>query len=171
MKKKSGVAGGVMLELALTLTLFVPMLLGAIHFGYLFYLYNGLEKSVRDGARYAAGRTYVQYGPKAADPGLPSYQEVVKAVVVCGSWAATNDVSTCGVQGGAPATVSGLTTNMVVVTPIPNVTGVRPTRVRIAIQGYEYRGVLSGLLDTDGVLRLNKPSLEMPFFGRYAYVE
>ncbi len=147
--------GSVLIELALVMTIFVPLMLGAVHFGYLFYLYNGLEKSIRDGARYAASRTYVTQG---------AYEDVIKSVVVCGSWNGT-----CGTTGGPQATVVDLTTSMVSVTPIFG-TGGRPARVRIAIQNYPYRGVLSSVLNsnTGGVLYLSKPSVEFPYFGRYA---
>lgn len=171
-------AGSVMVELALVLTLFVPMLLGAIHFGYLFYLYNGLEKSVRDGARYAASRTLTS---KA------SFERVVEAIVVCGTYETdTKGNITCGATGGASPTVPGLEiranptdpSKMVSVTLIPDTPGVRPARIRVAIQNYQYRGVLSNILDRllpDGnpnpcacLTLTGKPALEVPYFGRYA---
>lgn len=166
-------SGSVMVELALVVTLFVPMLLGAIHFGYLFYLYNGLEKSVRDGARYAASRTLVD---KA------TFERVVEAVVVCGTYAVD---AKGGIVCGS-ATVQGLQlranptdpSKMVTVTLIPDAPGVRPARIRVSIKNYEYHGVLSGILDRVlpdgspnpcGCLKLTgKPALEMPYFGRYS---
>lgn len=145
-------SGAAILELALILPLFLTVLLGAIHFGYLFYLYNGLEKSVRDGARYAASRTFTN---------RTEFESVVEKVVVT------------GVQSGSTPIVTGLLlrsnpngpSRMVRVTPIPDTVGVRPEKIRVEIRNYTYTGVLSPLL---GEIQLNgKPSLEVPFFGRY----
>ena len=136
-------SGSALIELALILPLFLTMLLGAVHFGYLFFLYNGLEKSVRDGARYAASRTFTT---KAA------YSAVVKSAVVYGTY------------GGTTPVVAGLTnTDMVQVTPIPDAAGVRPVRIRVAITGYTYDGVLSAIIG--GTTLNGKPSLEVPFIG------
>ncbi|MBI5087253.1 MAG: pilus assembly protein [Acidobacteria bacterium] len=144
MKRRRHSSGSVLVELALVLPLAISLILGAVHFGYLFFLYNGLEKSVRDGARYAAGRTYTTYA---------LYTDVVKKVVVYGS------------LGGTTPVVNALTQSMVVVTPIPNTAGVRPQRIRVTITGYTYTGVLSGLLGT--TVLTNKPSMEIPFIGLY----
>jgi hypothetical protein len=171
--------GAVLLELALVVTLFVPMLLGVIHFGYLFYLYNGLEKSVRDGARYAATRTYID-GRKA------DFERVIEAIVVCGSSGLGSDKSaSCGEAGAGSPIVKGLElranptdpSKMVMVTMIPDAPDTRPLRVRVTIDGYQYRGVLSSVFDQVlpdgspnpcGCLTLHgKPALEVPYLGRY----
>jgi hypothetical protein len=137
--------GTALIEMALIFPLVLFLLLGAIHFGYLFYLYNGLEKSVRDGARYAASRTYVYERPT-------DYRQVVERAVVYGSQ-----------QGTAPL-VDGLNygANQVLVELIPD-NGTRPQRVRVSIQNYTYQGVLSFIF---GNINLSgKPAAEMPFIG------
>jgi hypothetical protein len=145
MIKRNRKSGAVLIEMALMLPLLVLLLLGAIHFGYLFYLYNGLEKSVRDGARYGASRTFTNIG---------AYSAVVERAVVFGTQARTTPLVP-GLNFGA---------NQVLVEVIPN-NGTHPERIRVTIQNYTYQGVLDFML---GGLTLNgKPSLEMPFIGLY----
>jgi len=149
MKRRGRNRGTLLIEMALIAPLCLLLLLGAIHFGYLFFIYNALEKSVRDGARYAAGRTII------TDSGVPAnVATVVERAVVFGAHSESTPI------------VPGLTfgSNMVAVARIP-ATG-HPERIRVTIQNYTYQGVLSFML---GNITLNgKPSLEMPFIGRYA---
>ena len=145
MGKRHKRRGSVLVELALVAPLAIALLLGGVHFGYLFYLYNLLDKSVRDGARYAASRTYTD---KA------HYDPVIQNIVVNGS------------VGAATPVVPLLTTAMVTVTEILPAGGGRPERIKIAITGYTYTGPLSSILG--GTLTLNgKPSMEVPFIGLY----
>ncbi|MGC4049348.1 MAG: TadE/TadG family type IV pilus assembly protein [Paludibaculum sp.] len=151
MRRSTRKQGSVLIELALILPVAISLILGAVHFGYLFYLYNGLEKSVRDGARYAASRTYTTYA---------DYSTVVQKVVVYGSLnGSTPLVTDLALQDSNKK-------NMVVVTPIPNASGVRPERIKVEITGYKYVGILSGLLGE--TLLVGKPAVEVPFIGRYA---
>lgn len=132
-----------MVELALLAPLLVTLVLGAIHFGYLFYLYNSLEKCVRDGARYAASRTFVTEG---------TFRSIIQQVTAYGS------------TGSATALVTGLDSGKVSVSFVYAASG-RPDRVRVAITGWTYNGVLSPFI---GTVTLNgKPALEVPFLGLY----
>ncbi len=136
-------SGAVLVELALLAPLLVSLVLGAIHFGYLFYLYNSLEKCVRDGARYAASRTFVTAG---------AFTTAIQQVTAYGS------------TGTGTPLVAGLQPNRVSVSFVLGANG-RPDRVRVAITGWTYNGVLSPLL---GTVTLNgKPALEVPFLGLY----
>lgn len=136
--------GAVLIELALLAPLLVLLVLGAIHFGYLFFLYNDIEKCVRDGARYAATRTY--YPARQAD-----FISKVQTITAYGA------------VGGTTPLVPGLTPAQVRVTLLnPNVNG-RPAKIRVSIEGWQYRGVLSFLFGTTTLS--GKPSLEVPFIG------
>lgn|GEM_PF-519333 len=148
-KRRGGNRGALLIEMALLTPLVLLLFLGAIHFGYLFFIYNALEKSVRDGARYAAGRTIITAA------GIPSdIQAVVEGAVVYGASTETT------------AVVPGLTygSNMVLVERIP--AAGRPARVRVSIQNYTYQGVLSFMLGN--ITLTGKPAVEMPYIGRYA---
>ena len=145
MESKQDKRGAILIELALILPLAVSMTLAAVHFGYIFYLYNGLEKSVRNGARYAASRTFTT---------ATTHQTIVRNVVVCGSSAS------CGTP-----LVADLTLGMVNVTaPVVAADG-RPERIKVEITGYVYNGVLSSLLGSTTLT--GKPSMEIPFLGLY----
>lgn len=136
-------SGAVLVELALLAPLLVTLVLGAIHFGYLFYLYNSLEKCVRDGARYAASRTFATQD---------SFSAVIKQVTTYGS------------AGSSTPLVTGLDPSRVSVSYVFDASG-RPDRIRVAINGWTYNGVLSPFL---GSITLNgKPALEVPFLGLY----
>lgn len=145
MRRRAGSrSGAVLVELALLAPLMISLVLGAIHFGYLFYLYNSLEKCVRDGARYAASRTYVNAGSFAA---------------------AIQTVTAYGNLGSTTPLVTGLGPSQVSVSAVALDTNGRPTRIRVAINGWQYNGVLSPFL---GTITLNgKPALEVPFIGLY----
>ena len=146
MKKRHIPRGSVMVELALLSPLMILLLLGCIHFGYFFYLYNQLEKSVRDGARYAATRTYVTTNAGTLNT---SYVNAIKKVVVYGD-----------AQSNTTQLVPGLATANVGVDAIPDPTN-RPERIKVYVSSYTYQGVLGTLTIT------NKPSMEVPFLGRY----
>jgi Flp pilus assembly protein TadG len=143
-RRKSRRSGAVLVELALSAPLLVSLVLGAIHFGYLFYLYNSLEKCVRDGARYAASRTFVT---------AASFSTAIRTVTAYGS------------TGSSTALVTGLDPSKVTVAVVAVDANGRPLRIRVAITGWQYSGVLSPFL---GTVTLNgKPALEVPFIGLY----
>ena len=50
--------GSVMVEFALGSAMVLVILAGVLEFGYSFYIYNSLQSSVRDAARYASLRPY-----------------------------------------------------------------------------------------------------------------
>lgn len=139
MRRRERESGGVLIELALVAPLALAMMLGAIHFGYFFYRYNGLEKSVRDGARFAASRTMRSRG---------AYETAVRNTVVYGSNLA------------GTALDKGLTNPATVTLEYFPATG-RPDRVRITVSSFTYNGVLGTFTLT------NKPSMEVPYLGRY----
>lgn len=145
MKRKArSRSGAVLVELALLAPLMISPVLGAIHFGYLFYLYNSLEKCVRDGARYAASRTFVDAG---------SYATAIRTVTAYGA------------LGSSTPLVTGLGPAQVTVSVVAADANGRPTRIRVAVNGWQYNGVLSPFL---GTITLNgKPALEAPFIGLY----
>jgi Flp pilus assembly protein TadG len=133
--------GQVLVELALVSPVLLALLFGAMQFGYSFYTYNNLQKAVRDGARYAAGREY----PSA------TFTTAVTNVVVCG-----NPTSCSGLNPVAHS----LTSSNVVVTVTP-ATGV-PSVVTVKINGYTIPGPLGSVTLT------NKPSCSFRFIGRYS---
>jgi Flp pilus assembly protein TadG len=67
--------GTALVEMALLFPLGALLLLGAIQFGWAFYIYNQLEKAVRDAARYAAMRTHYD---------TTAFTTQVRNVAVCG---------------------------------------------------------------------------------------
>lgn len=73
--------GTALVELALLFPLGALLLLGAIQFGWSFYIYNQLEKAVRDAARYAAMRTHYDTN---------EFTRQVRNVAVCGLPECTN---------------------------------------------------------------------------------
>lgn len=152
MRERKQHKGAVLVELALLSPILVLLVLGAIHFGYLFYVYNQLEKSVREGARYGASRTFVDEA---------SYRDVVRDVVVCGSVGGCVSGNGGVVPGLTPATKNWVSVELIP----PPAPGLRPERIRVGINGYLYQGVLGWLV---GPLTLSKPTIEMPFFGRFA---
>ena len=55
-RRKSG--GNALIEFALAFGFLFPVLTGTFQFGYAFFVYNELQTAVREGARYAAFKTY-----------------------------------------------------------------------------------------------------------------
>jgi Flp pilus assembly protein TadG len=147
MQRKQKRRGSVLVELALVTPLMALLLLGAIHFGRLFYIYNALDRSVRDGARYAATRTYVTTSNGTSNT---SYVNVIKNVVCYGT---ATSATTC--------IVPGLTINNVQVGEVLDATTGRPERIQVYVSSYTYNGVLGTLTIT------NKPYMEVAFIGRY----
>jgi len=136
--------GSALIELTLSLTFLTALFLGTWQFGYGFYVYAQLEQAVRDGARYAAERTYDSATTTPSD----TFLAAVKNVVVYGDPAAAN----------SPAAVApGLTTSNVTLT-VTFTSGV-PTSMAVAITGYAmptYYGSVS---------LAGKPTTSFPFVG------
>jgi Flp pilus assembly protein TadG len=144
-------AGSVMVEFSLAVPLLTLLFLGTFQYGYAFFLYSELEKSVRAGARYASVRTYspptVAGGadPATADP---DYVDAVRDTVMYGD-VLTKDMTI----------VPGLQASQVVVT-MPEYNA-RPTRVRVCINGYSVGFFWPVQMN-------NKPCVEFPYVGNFA---
>src|SRR5687768_18538791 len=115
MKKRTRESGQGMIESALSIMVFLALLIGTVDFGQFLYLHQSLTERARAAARYGAVKPY-------SYPGDP-----IKNVAVYG----TPTPST-----GAPATVPGLTTDMVRVDLIAE--GTDASRVRVTISGYKF---------------------------------
>jgi Flp pilus assembly protein TadG len=148
---KVSVAGSVLVEFSLTVPLLTLIFLGTFQYGYAFFLYSELEKSVRAGARYASVRTYspptVAAGvdPDTADP---NYVAAVRDTVLYGD-VMTKDATV--VPGLLPANV---------VVTMPDYT-TAPTRVRVCINGYSVGFFWPAQMN-------NKPCVEFPYVGNFA---
>lgn len=95
------VRGNALVEFALSAAILLPGLIGTMQFGFSFLQYAKLEVAMREGARYAALRTY---DSSTATPSA-AFATAVQNMVVYSNPA-----------GGTRPLVSGLTTDQVVVT-------------------------------------------------------
>lgn len=136
--------GSALIELTLSLSFLTALFLGTWQYGYGFYVYAQLEQAVRDGARYAAGRTYDSATSTPSD----TYLAAVQNVVVYGDPAPAN---------GATTVAPGLTTDKVTVT-VTFDSGV-PTSIAVGISGYQMPTYF-GTLTLGG-----KPTTSFPFVG------
>lgn len=144
-------SGGVMVEFALAVPLLTMLFLGTFQYGYAFFLYSELEKSVRAGARYASVRTYAPPTVAAgADPMTadPDYLSAVVDTVLYGD-IITKDVTV--VPGLQPA-------HVVVTMPEYNA---EPIRVRVCINGYSVGFFWPVQMN-------NKPCVEFPYVGNFS---
>jgi hypothetical protein len=169
MNRKRRADGTALVEMAIMLPLLVLILSAVLTFGWAFYIYNALERAVRDGARYAATRTY------AVGTGFAgrSFATVIRNVVVCGE-------PNCATQNTATRyRVPGLTTaNMDAVVNVQaicaggaqcvydpnNPLANRPSRIVVSINSFDLSGPWGALIIN------NKPSMSVPYIGRYAPV-
>jgi Flp pilus assembly protein TadG len=152
-RRRSTLAGSVLVEFTLAVPVLTLLFLGTFQFGYAFFLYSELEKSVRAGARYASVRTYAPPSIAAgADPstGDPDYVDAIRNTVLYGD-ILTRDITI----------VPNLQPGQVVVT-MPDY-GTRPVRVRVCINGYSV-GFFSP------VQMNNKPCVDFPYVGNFAPV-
>ena len=151
--------GGAIVEFTIVLPLLLTLLLGTMHFGYIFYVYNVLEKSVRDGARYASMRTY---GAACAGQFITDVRNTVAFGVQTGqstpvvpagnpAFAAAANVDVkCSFDGTLPATATCSTT-----------TNVPPVAVTVRIVSFNVPG-------TFNTVTLNgKPRATFPYLGRF----
>lgn len=136
--------GNAILEFALAFGFLFPAVTGTFQFGYAFFVYNGLQNAVREGARYAAFKTYES---GSATPPSAFLNEVKNAVVY-------GDPA-----GGAVPVVANLTTDHVVLT-VNWVNGV-PGSMTVSIQNY----TLDAFLKT---FTISKPSATFSYVGVYA---
>jgi Flp pilus assembly protein TadG len=136
--------GSALIELTLSLSFLTALFLGTWQYGYGFYVYAQLEQAVRDGARYAAARTYDSATSTPSDAFLAAVQNVV----VYGDPAAA---------AGATPLAPGLTTGNVTLT-VTFTSGV-PTSMAVAISGYQMPTYLGS------VTLSGKPTTTFPFVG------
>jgi Flp pilus assembly protein TadG len=136
--------GNALVEFALAFGFLFPVLTGTFQFGYAFFIYNELQNAVRQGARFAALKTY---DSPNATPSV-AFESAVKNATVYGSPA-----------GGQTPIVPGLTTGNVQLT-VTYVDGA-PGIMTVRIQNY----TLDAFLRT---FTLNKPAASFNYVGVYA---
>ena len=139
--------GSALVELAVLTPVMSILLLGSIWFGYTFYTYNQLEKSIHDAGRYASTRSMLD----TAD-GRAIFTDAVKNVAVYGL--SGNTTSYPVVPNLAPANV-----NVVLEGPA----NARPISVRVEVVNYSVPGLF-------GTIAINKPVTRFPYIGAY-YVD
>jgi Flp pilus assembly protein TadG len=139
--------GSVMVEFTLSLTFFIPLLLGAWRFGYTFFQYSQLENAVRAGARYASMLTYdsVSSTPSAA------FLTAVQKMTVYGDPAADTSSAT--------PVVTGLTTGNVQLTVA--LAKSAPSTITVSIKNFNVM-TYSGNVTLTG-----KPYVWFPYVGYF----
>lgn len=141
-REKQG--GNALIEFALAFCFLFPLLAGTFQFGYAFFIYNELQNAVRQGARYAAFKTY---DSASATPST-AFTNAVKNAVVYGS-----------PSGGTTPVVPSLGTSNVNLTV--TFAGGVPDVMTVSIQNY----TLDAFIRT---FTLSKPSASFSYVGRYA---
>jgi Flp pilus assembly protein TadG len=137
-------AGNALIEFALAFGVLFPILTGTFQFGYAFFVYNELQNAVRQGARYAALKTYDSNSTTPSAAFLAS----VRNAVVYGDPA-----------GGQIPVAKSLTPSNVNVTV--TFTNGAPEMMTVSIQNY----TLDAFLRT---FTLNRPSASFSYVGVYA---
>jgi Flp pilus assembly protein TadG len=136
--------GNAMIEFALSFLFLFPLFFGCLQYGLSFHAYNALRSAVREGARYAAGKTYTS---PTATYGT-TWGNDVKNMVVYGNLA-----------GNGNPMISGLQPNNVNVSI--TFEDKVPTRVTVRIQNYTMNAFFR-------TFTFNSPTATFPYFGRYA---
>lgn len=131
-------SGNVMVEFALSWALLSIIFTSVFQFGYTIWVYNCLENSVQNAAKYGASMTYSAGSPS-------TMTTAIQNMVVYASPA-----------GGTSPIVPGLTTANVTV-DTHNVSGF-PTNVTVAIQNYTINALF-------GSKTFNKPRVTVQFLG------
>jgi len=140
--------GSALIELALSSTVLVGLLVGAFQFGYSYYAYDRLESAVHSGARYASRRPYTVRTKACEEKMLAS----IRNLVVYGDQAAA--------EGSRPA-LNGLRPEHVEVDYKTDARGV-PSEVRVSVRNYGFEAGFSRF-ELNG-----KPWAVAPYLGRYA---
>lgn len=132
---KKSMQGAAAVEMALVLVSMLVLILGVAEFGRALYQYNTLTKAVRDAARYLS-----QSDTSDASK-YDEAKEDAKCLAVYGSLS-------CGNQ----ALAAGLTTDMVSINPINQITdsGASITLVEVAITGFTFNFFLNPLMFFSG---------------------
>ena len=120
------------------------MLTGTFQFGYAFFIYNELQNAVRQGARYAAFKTY----DSSSSTPSTAFSDSVKNVVVYGN-----------PTGGTTPIVPSLTTANVNL-QVTYTSGV-PAMMTVSIQNY----TIDAFLRT---FSIDKPAASFSYVGVYA---
>jgi Flp pilus assembly protein TadG len=136
--------GNALIEFALAFGFLFPVLTGTFQFGYAFFVYNQLQSAVRQGARYAAFKTYDSNSTTPSAAFLTS----VRNAAVYGD-----------PTGGQIPVAKSLTPNNVNLT-VTFTNGV-PEMMTVSIQNY----TLDAFLRT---FTLNRPSASFSYVGVYA---
>jgi Flp pilus assembly protein TadG len=137
--------GSALIEFGIAAAVLIPVFGGTFKLGYSMYAYNLLESSVSNGARYAYGRTYRSMSTASVDKG----KLAIKNMVVYGN-----------PSGGSSPLVKGLTTSNVTVTY--SYLNSIPVDVTVSIVNYQVDTFFKTFTFN------NKPSVQFPYFGRYA---
>jgi len=137
--------GSTLVEFALSFALLFAVFTGVFRFGYVYYLYNRLESSVRGGARYASLRVY----DSATATPSGGYQAAVQNMAVYGN-----------PDGAGQPAAPGLTTEKISVTigmerNVPRQVTLEVTDLRIDAVFASF--TLNG-----------KPKITFPYMGRFA---
>lgn len=140
--------GSALIELALTSTVLVGLLVGAFQFGYSFYAYDRLESAIHSGVRFASRQPYTVRTKSCEQKMLSSIQNLV----VYGDPDA---------EAGAKPAVSGLEPRHIQVEYKRDGRGV-PFEVRVSIRNYTFEAGFSRF-ELKG-----KPWAVAPYLGRYA---
>jgi len=110
--------GSAVVEFAIGFSLLLAGFGGVYQFGHTFYLYNTLESSVRNGARYASLSAYDA-------PDGATFKDRIRRMVVYGNPTAPT---------GSTPVVMGLNTTHVRVTEVKS--GIMPDRVTVELTGF-----------------------------------
>ncbi len=137
--------GNTLVEFALSFALLFTVFTGVFRFGYVYYLYNRLESSVRGGARYGSLRAY----DSATATPSGGYQTAVQNMAVYGN-----------PDGAGQPAVPGLTSEKISVT-IGMERNV-PRQVTLAVTNLQIDAVFASFTLND------KPKITFPYMGRFA---
>jgi len=137
--------GSALVEFALAATILFPALVGTFQIGYALFLYNSLESAVRNGARYAALRSY---DSSTATPSA-AFTTAVQNMVVYGS-----------PSQGTTTTIPGLTTDKVSLS-VAMISGT-PDIMTVSISSFTIDAALMQFTIT------SKPFASYRFQGRFA---
>ena len=143
-RRRQASRGNAIVEFAVTVALFLPLLLGTFKFGFAFYTYNRLITAVRHGARYASLLTYNSATSMPTD----SYLAAVRNAVVYGN-----------PDGSGSPVVTGLTPNAISVS-MTIVNGV-PDMVTVALSDFTLDAAVTTFH------WVNKPSASFRFEGTF----
>jgi len=144
-QNSSNQAGSAMVELALVVSVMIPLFTGVFQFGYGFYNYNQVIAAVRNGARYAS---LAKYDSSTSTPSV-AFQTAVKNMVVYGN-----------PTGGSVPLVSGLNTSQVLVSV--TTVGGTPDIVTVSLQSWTLDTVFKRFVFA------NKPAASFRYAGLYA---